>query len=969
MMGRIARASVHRRALVVVIAGLVTVFGVLQLGHTEVDSLPEFTPPFVEVQTEALGLSAAEVEQLITVPLEADLLNGVAWLESIRSESMPGLSSIVMTFEPGTDLLRARQMVQERLTQAAGLPNVSRAPAMVQPLSSEGRVMMIGLTSDELSLIDMSVLTRWTVRPFLMGIPGVANVSVWGQRAQQLQVRVDPADLAEEDLTLLDVVKTTGNALWVSPLSYLEASTPGTGGFIDGPNQRIGVQHVFAIDSPDDLAAVPVEGSETLTIGDVSSVVEDHQPLIGDAVVDGGPGLLLIVEKFPWGNTAETTEAVEEALDDLAPGLSGLTVDTDLFRPASYLQRTIDNIQVTAAVALLLVAAVLFLLFAGWRAALVSLAGLIVSLVGVGLVLYAMGTTMDTMAFAGLVLATVVIIGDGIGDADAMRRGLAESDDDEPTGDRVSRAVTRARRPLVYAGIVLVVLLIPAFVADGAAGEFLPTIVLNLALVLIVSMIVGLTVAPALGAMLDDVGNAPHREAPALVWLRGPYQRLVSKAVGSLPVALAVVAVVAIAGIASVPTVDRDFVPQFQQTDLLVNMEAAAGTSLGESERIVSLAVNELRELPGVDDVGALLGRAVLSDEVSNVNSSQLWVRTDPDADYDATIDAIDEVVQGYPGFEQSGTLTYTNQRVDDVLQQPIEDLVVRVYGEEPVQLGETAADMAELVAGVDGTTDVRLIQPVAEPSIEIEVDLDRAADYHVKPGDVRRAAATLLSGIEVGSLFDDQKVFEVVVWSEPDVRNSVTDVERLMIDTPSGDVVELSEVADVRVAPVETVIQRDAVSRYIDVVADVSGRGLGSVESDIEEAVAADGLPFEYHIRILEDRNDATANQRQVLAVALTVLVAALLLLQAAFDSWRLALLLLATTPLALAGGLVAMAISGDPYSLGSAIGFIAVAGLTLRAALTVVDRFETLQRDEPDTGLADVVTRGRATSSCHRS
>ena len=326
-MRRIVRTSLQRRALVIVVAAALVLFGAFALDDAEVDTLPEFTPPVVEVQTEALGLSATEVEQLITVPLEAELLNGVAWLETIRSESIPGLSSIVMTFEPGTDLLRARQVVQERLTQAGGLPNVSRAPAMVQPLSSESRVMMVGLSSEELSLLEMGVLARWTVRPFLMGVDGVANVSVWGQRERQLQVRVDPADLVEADLTLLDIVKTTGNALWVSPLSYLEASTPGTGGFIDGPNQRIGIQHILPISEPDDLAAVAIEGAEGLTLGDVVTVVEDHQPLIGDAIIDGGPGLLLVIEKFPWSNTVDTTHAVEDALAEHPPtGSAGFLV-------------------------------------------------------------------------------------------------------------------------------------------------------------------------------------------------------------------------------------------------------------------------------------------------------------------------------------------------------------------------------------------------------------------------------------------------------------------------------------------------------------------------------------------------------------------------------------------------------------------------------------------------------------------
>src|SRR5918999_325244 len=277
--------SLRSRLLVIAAAAAIVLVGVMQLSSAPVDALPEFSPPYVEVQTEALGLSAEEVDQLITVPLEADLLNGVAWLDSIESESVAGLSSIVLTFEPGTDPIRARQMVAERLTQAHALPNVSKPPTMLQPLSSSNRLLMVSLSSDDLSLIDMSVLARWTIRPRLMGVTGVANVAIWGQRERQLQVLVDPERLRDLGVSLDEVIQTAGNALWVSPLTFLEASTPGTGGFVDTPNQRLSVQHVFPIASADELARVAIQPESPdgapPRLGDVAEVVEDHQPLIG----------------------------------------------------------------------------------------------------------------------------------------------------------------------------------------------------------------------------------------------------------------------------------------------------------------------------------------------------------------------------------------------------------------------------------------------------------------------------------------------------------------------------------------------------------------------------------------------------------------------------------------------------------------------------------------------------------------
>ena len=329
MMRWIVGSSLKLRFLVVLVAVALLLLGVVQLRGMPVETLPEFSPPMVEIQTEALGLSAAEVEQLVTVPLEQDLLNGVAWLERIRSESVPGLSRIELIFQPGTDVLKARQLVQERLIQApGGIPNVSKAPVVLQPLSSTSRVMMIGLSSKELSLIDMSVLARWKIRPRLMGVQGVANVAIWGQQERQLQVQVDPEKLRERGVTLDKVVQTTANALWVSPLSFTEASTPGTGGFIDTSNQRLGIQHILPIMTAKDLAQVAVEdtGGRVLRLADVSRVVEDHQPLIGAAVAGGGPSLMLVVEKFPGANTLEVTRQVEAALDEMRPGLAGIAI-------------------------------------------------------------------------------------------------------------------------------------------------------------------------------------------------------------------------------------------------------------------------------------------------------------------------------------------------------------------------------------------------------------------------------------------------------------------------------------------------------------------------------------------------------------------------------------------------------------------------------------------------------------------
>jgi Cu/Ag efflux pump CusA len=331
-------------------AGLM-VLGFTQLTKMPADVLPEIAAPVVEVQTESLGLSAPEVEQLITVPLEQDLLNGVMGVQDIRSHSLAGLSSVQLRFEPGTDLIRARALVQERLTQAFALPNVSKPPQMLQPVSSTGRVLMIGLASAKLSPVELSVLARWTIRPRLMGLPGVANVAIFGQLDRQLQVLVDPERLRARHVTLAQVISTAGNSQLVSPLSFLEASTPGTGGFIDGPNQRLSVRHVLPFGVPADLAQVPVEGvrGTPLRLGDVATVVAGHQPMIGDAAWGGRPGLVLVVQKLPGASTPAVTRAVDRALAQLRPGLPAVQINASLFRPATYLEHGFDNLELALA--------------------------------------------------------------------------------------------------------------------------------------------------------------------------------------------------------------------------------------------------------------------------------------------------------------------------------------------------------------------------------------------------------------------------------------------------------------------------------------------------------------------------------------------------------------------------------------------------------------------------------------------
>jgi CzcA family heavy metal efflux pump len=958
MMRWIVGWSLKFRLLVVAIAAGMIVLGITQLPKTPVDVLPEFTPPTVEVQTEALGLSAEEVETQITVPLEADLLNGVAFLDEIRSESVPGLSSIKLIFEPGTDILDARQVVAERLTQATALPtgNVfSSPPQMLQPLSTTNRVMMVRLSSTELSQIEMSVLARWNIRPRLLGVPGVANVAIWGFRDRQLQVQVDPERLRAKGVSLQQVVETAGNALWVSPLSFLEASTPGTGGFLETPNQRIGLRHVLPITSANDLAQVSLDGAEagtaaeSMRLGDVAKVVEDHQPLIGDSSREEGPGLLLVIEKFPGVNTLEVTRGVESALDTLGPGLSGIEIDTTVFRPATFIESATDNLSLVLLIGFALVILALGAFLFDWRSALIGIVVIPLSLAAAGIVLYLRGATVNAMVVAGLILAVVMVVDDAVIDTHSIRqrlRQLRREGDDKSTAKVILEASLEARSAMLYATLIIAAALIPVFFMDGVPGAFLPPLALSFMLALVASMLVALTVTPALAFLMLSKAPVERRESPVARWLQGSYERLSSRFVRRSGPVFAAVAVIVLLGLAVLPFLGRSLFPSFKETDLLIRWDGAPGTSLPEMNRVTAQVTDELQNIPGVRNVGAHVGRAVMSDQIVGINSGEVWVSIDPAADYDATVMSIQETVDAYPGLDRA-VLSHEEERVRDVLTGGDDPLVVRVYGHESDVITRKAEEVRQALSGVDGVVSPHLELAPEEPTVEVQVDLAAAQRHGIRPGDVRRASATLLSGLHVGSLFEQQKVFDVVVWGVPETRASLTAVRELLIDTPAGGHVRLGDVADVRVRPDLNVIRREAVQRYVDVAADVSGRDFGAVAADVERRLQGIDFPLEYHAEVLGDYSQQQAVRTRVLSFAVAAAIGILLLLQAAFGSWRLAATTFLSLPMALVGGVLAAFISGGVMSLGSIVGLLAVLGIATRNSVMLIKRYQALEQE----------------------
>jgi Cu/Ag efflux pump CusA len=959
MLRSVVQASLKSPFVVLVLAAGLVLFGMTRLRNMPIDVLPEFSPPYVEIQTEALGLSAEEVEQLITVPMEHDLLNGAPWLETIRSESVTGLSSVVLVFKRGTDLMQARQMVSERMTQAVALPHVSKPPVMLQPLSAASRVLIVGLSSKSLSPIQMGVLARWTIAPRLMGVSGVANVAIWGQRDRQLQVQVDPKRLRDHRISILKVLETTGNALWVSSLSFVEASTPGTGGFIDTSTQRLGIRHILPIVSPEGLAQVPIEDTK-LHLGDIATVVENHQPLIGDALTKDGSGILLVIEKFPAANTLAVTHEVEEALGELGPGLAGMEVDPNIFRPADFIEASIHNLALTVLLGFLLVAAVLAVVFLEWRRVAIGMLAIPLSLIAAGSVLYLTGATMNTIVLMGFVIAIGAVVYDAILDVDNIARRVRENRTQGASKARiVLEASLEARGTIIYATLILLLTVSPIFFIEGSSGAFFFPLAVSYGLAVVASMVVALTVTPALCLVLLSHAPVEHRASPFVTWLQARCDAPIGWIVQRGRLAVVGVGALAVVGLVALPFLDRSLLPSFKERNLLIHLDCVPGTSQPETSRISGLVARELRSIPGIRDVGAHIGRAVQGDQVVDVNSAQLWVSIDPSSDYAATTAAIQRVLDGFPGVRHD-VETYLRGRSSDVVPAAADSIVVRVYGDVDEVLSSQAEIVKESIADINGISDTRVKTPVQQAILETQVDLAAAQRVGLKPGDVRRAAATLLSGIVVGSLFEEQKVFDVVVWSTPETRRSLSDISDLLIDKPGGGHARLGDVAKVRVVPTASVIRHEGVKRYIDVIADVPGRDLAAVAADIKDRLQQLQFPLEYHARVLDEYAAPQAAQSRLLILTISAAIGVFFLLQAAFGSWRLAALSFLTLPVALVGGVLAALLTGGVLSLGSVAGMLVVLGIAASNKLLLINHYQHLERDEGEAFGPGLVLRG---------
>jgi multidrug efflux pump subunit AcrB len=741
-------------------------------------------------------------------------------------------------------------------------------------------------------------------------------VMIYGQRERQLQVEVNQDLLNQKNIQLQDVIRAAGDSLWVSPLTYLRASTPGNGGFIDTPSQRYDIRHVLPISTPSDLAKVVFQAGDgsQVTLGDVTKVVEGHQPLIGDGVVNDKPGLMLVVEKLPGASTVEVTQRLDAALADLGPALTGVKVVQNIYRPASLLETAFAAISRWSIATLLAAGLIIAVVMRRPSAVVSGVLSVCASLLISAFVLVLLKQQLNGMMVAGM------IAGLGIAFYDVAMM-VSPSRLAGPSGSPQFTYV-----PYAALGVGLALICLPVIFFSGAAGALMRPVALAFVVTMACSGLIVHSITPALLALFPSGGPAnplSNKTVEYAASLNGNGRKV-----------FGILCLIGIVGIAVAVFNPGALVPELRERDVRVQMNMPAGTSYPAMRKIVTEASQKLRAIPGVREVGGEIGRAIQSDRHSRVDTAELWIGLSDGASYEETLAVIDKELAAYPGLH-SYPHSYIKSELQSALAKDTNNFTVRVFGPRWNELQEKAIEVRDVMKDVKGLENLTLPVSTQSTNLKIQVDLAKARKLGIKPGDVRRGVATLIAGIEVGSLYEEQRIFEVIVWGSTAARNDQKSLGEIIIDTPTGQKVRLSDVAEVQEVQNPTDIQRTNASRYVNITANLTG-SRQDVEKTVQARLASLGFPLEYHAEVVTDNALANSGFPIVLAEVLAVLAAAFIL-EVAVGSWLATGLALATALVAVGIGALVCQLAGG-LSVGSWLGLASVFALASRQGLGAV-------------------------------
>ncbi len=952
MLRAIVRFCLLHPWVVLGVAAVVMGFGVMTVDRAKYDVFPEFVPAQATIQTEAPGLVAEQVEALVTRPLE-DAINGANGVASVRSESAQGLSVINVTFREGSDPYRARQVIAEAVSEtAARLPAIANAPRLSPLTSSTMDLLKVGFVSERLDPAALRDLVQWTVRPRLLATPGVAHAIVFGGALRRIEVRVKPSALIASGASMSDV------AAAVSALSGIRG-----GGFAETANQRILVQPIAGAVTMDTVAAAPVvTGSgAALTVGALADVVEAPSPQFGDALIMGRPGVLVALASQYGANTLDATRAVEATLADLRPTLEaqGVRMYPTLHRPANFIEAALHGIAIDLLIGAAMIALVLLAFLRNFRIALIAFLSIPLSLLAALIVLDRLGMTINTMTLGGLAVALGVVVDDAIVDIENIVRRLRE----DPGADRIAiieAAAVEVRAPVVYATYVLAFTIAPILFLTGLQGAFFAPLALSFLLAVLASLAVAMTVTPALAALLlARIG--PVEESPWLDRIKATHSRLLLPLFDRPREVVGASFVVAIMGIIAFTSFGAELLPAFREGHYVLKVNGPSGASMGWMRDVGTKISRDLLAVPQVATVEQQIGRAEAGEDTFGPNRSEMHVDLKPlhGASEAIAVEKIRAVLADYPAIT-SEILSSLGDRIAESLSGETAAVAINVYGADLDSLDRSAAQIASVLAKVPGAADVQVKSPPGTPVLQIALDSARMGLRGVSPTDGYDAIEATFQGRVVAQAPAADRVTDIALTLPPELRRDPEGIADVLVRAADGASVRLSDIATIRLTEGRAQVLREGGQRRQVVTANPTRADIAGFVGDARQAIAHGvKLPAGVSIAfggVAEGQKAATRQMALNVAVASIAIIALLVL---AFGGGRAAALILAGTPFALAGGVIAVAFTGGVLSLGALVGFVTLFGVAARNAILLVSHVDHLVAVEGAPWGRDTVLR----------
>jgi len=957
MISRIVQLSLRFRGVVLALAVLLLAWGGYVASRAPLDVFPEFVQPQVTIQTEAPGMAPEQVETLVTRSVE-NAVNGAAELDSVRSESIQGLSVVTAVFKEGANIYTARQALSEKLgTLARQLPDGVHAPALSQLTSSTMDLLKIGLVSDKMSPRDLRGFVDWTLKPRLLAVPGVARANVFGGEVEQLQVQVQPERLAAFDLTLTEVIEAARAATGVRGA-----------GFIETPAQRVVIQTSGQVFTPEELGAVVVrKGAPVVRLRDVARVQIGHEPKFGDALVMGKPGVLLTLSSQFGANTLTVTHALEEALEGLKRLFEreGITVYPRLHRPATFIETALANVQSSLMIGGALVGIVLLLFLLDARTALISFISIPLSLLTAVLVLDWWGVSLNTMTLGGFAVAIGVVVDDAIIDVENILRRLRENAT-LPQPRRLWRVVLDAslevRSAVVYATLIVTVVFLPVLTMSGLQGRFFGPLGVAFILSVIASLVVALTVTPAMCLVLLQ-GAKAHDEPRWIGWLKSLHRDWCLFFAREPMVALGVALVLVGGACALVPFFGGQLLPEFREGHFVVQVSARPGTSMEEMLRIGSRLSEMMLANEHIATAEQQVGRAEQGEDTWGPHKSEFHVElkrgTTPGEEVE-TQKALREMLEDFPGI-QSEVLTFLGDRIGETISGETAQVVVNVFGEDLDRLDATARDVAKELSTVKGNADVQVKAPPGAPVLAVHLRPERLTQFGFRPLEVLEAVQTAFQGVDVAQMVRGSRIFELAVILADEARREPESVGDLLLTNGDGLRMPLRELADVELTNGRYSIQHDGARRRQTVTCNVEKRDVASFVTEarkrVEEKVRKPGGVYIEWSGAAEEQAKARG---ELLVHSLVASLAVVILLVLVFRQPRHVALVLVNVPFALVGGVLAVFAGGGLLSIGSLVGFVTLFGISTRNSIMLISHYEHLVEVDGEPWSIETVVRG---------